>query len=66
MILDLLVLGLGIRAFIGAVQLGRQQADPGHRTGYPASAAATAQRRYTVTTGLIFTDVQRMTARKPR
>jgi voltage-gated potassium channel len=26
MILDLLVLGLGIRAFVGAVQLGRQQA----------------------------------------
>jgi len=26
MILDLLVLGLGIRVFVGAVQLGRQQA----------------------------------------
>ena len=28
MVLDLLVLGLGIRAFVGAVQLGRQQAPP--------------------------------------
>jgi voltage-gated potassium channel len=29
MLLDLLVLGLGIRVFTGAVQLGRQQANPG-------------------------------------
>jgi hypothetical protein len=28
MILDLLILGLGIRVFIGAVQLGRQRAQP--------------------------------------
>ena len=28
MVLDLLVLGLGIRAFVGAVQLGKQQAPP--------------------------------------
>jgi voltage-gated potassium channel len=35
MILDLLVLGLGIRAFVGAVQLGRQQADPATGPGTP-------------------------------
>jgi hypothetical protein len=28
MILDLLLLGLGIRVFIGAVQRGRQRANP--------------------------------------
>jgi voltage-gated potassium channel len=33
MILDLLVLGLGIRAFVGAVQLGRQQAPAGTGPG---------------------------------
>jgi hypothetical protein len=35
MILDLLVLGLGIRAFVGAVQLGRQQTPPANGPGIP-------------------------------
>ena len=35
MILDLLVLGLGIRAFVGAVQHGRQQASPAAGPGIP-------------------------------
>jgi Ion channel len=35
MILDLLVLGLGIRAFVGAVQLGRQQTSPANGPGIP-------------------------------
>ena len=35
MILDLLVLGLGIRVFVGAVQLGRQQTDPAAGPGQP-------------------------------
>ena len=36
MILDLLVLGLGIRAFVGAVQLGRQQAPGATGPGIPS------------------------------
>ena len=36
MILDLLVLGLGIRAFVGAVQLGRQQAPATTGPGIPS------------------------------
>ena len=36
MILDLLVLGLGIRAFVGAVQLGRQQAPAATGQGIPS------------------------------
>ena len=35
MVLDLLVLGLGIRAFVGAVQLGRQQAPAATGPGIP-------------------------------
>jgi hypothetical protein len=35
MVLDLLVLGLGIRAFVGAVQLGRQQRSPATGPGIP-------------------------------
>ena len=35
MILDLLVLGLGIRVFVGAVQLGRQQAPAATGPGVP-------------------------------
>lgn len=37
MILDLLVLGLGIRAFVGAVQLGRQQTPPANQPGIPSA-----------------------------
>ena len=37
MILDLLVLGLGIRAFVGAVQLGRQQTSPANGPGIPSA-----------------------------
>ena len=36
MILDLLVLGLGIRVFVGAVQLGRQQAPAATGQGIPS------------------------------
>lgn len=36
MILDLLVLGLGIRVFVGAVQLGRQQAPAATGPGTPS------------------------------
>jgi voltage-gated potassium channel len=36
MILDLLVLGLGIRAFVGAVQLGRRQAPAATGPGSPS------------------------------
>jgi voltage-gated potassium channel len=36
MILDLLVLGLGIRAFVGAVQLGRRQAPAATGPGIPS------------------------------
>ena len=35
MVLDLLVLGLGIRAFVGAVQLGRQRRSPATGPGIP-------------------------------
>lgn len=35
MLLDLLVLGLGIRVFVGAVQLARQQAHPAADPGIP-------------------------------
>jgi voltage-gated potassium channel len=35
MLLDLLVLGLGIRVFVGAVQLARQQAHPATDAGIP-------------------------------
>jgi hypothetical protein len=35
MLLDLLALGLGIRVFVGAVQLGRQQARPATNPGIP-------------------------------
>jgi voltage-gated potassium channel len=35
MLLDLLVLGLGIRVFVGAVQLARQQAHPATDPGIP-------------------------------
>lgn len=37
MILDLLVLGLGIRALVGAVQLGRQQTPPANQPGIPSA-----------------------------
>jgi hypothetical protein len=36
MVLDLLVLGLGIRVFVGGVQLGRQQTPPATGPGIPA------------------------------
>jgi hypothetical protein len=36
MMLDLLVLGLGIRAFVGAVQLGRRQAPAATGPGIPS------------------------------
>jgi voltage-gated potassium channel len=32
MILDLIVLGLGVRAFVGAVEVGRQQTNDGPQT----------------------------------
>jgi voltage-gated potassium channel len=35
MILELLVLGLGIRVFVGAVQLGKQQTSPPAEPGIP-------------------------------
>jgi voltage-gated potassium channel len=37
MLLDLLALGLGIRVFIGAVQIARQQARPATDSGIPAA-----------------------------
>jgi hypothetical protein len=36
MLLDLLALGLGIRVFVGAVQIARQQARPAAGPGLPA------------------------------
>lgn len=35
MLLDLLALGLGVRAFVGAAQLGRQQSNPAAGPGVP-------------------------------
>jgi len=40
MLLDLLALGLVVRAFVGAVQFARQQATPPARQGRPADHAA--------------------------
>ena len=48
-ILDPLVLGLGIRVFVGAVQLGRQQTPPATGSGSAGRAATTAQRCCVVT-----------------
>ena len=44
MMLDLLVLGLGVRVFVGAVQFARRQAGPGS----PARTDTAAKRRHTV------------------
>jgi voltage-gated potassium channel len=44
MLLDLLVLGLGIRVFAGAIQREAAGA-PGRRSGYPARTVTTPQRR---------------------
>jgi hypothetical protein len=45
MLLDLLVLGLGIRVFVGAVQRARQQANPATDPDIPPEKQTTPQRR---------------------
>jgi len=42
MVLDLIVLGLGVRVFVGAARLGRQRRDA---SGRPAGAPAGPRRR---------------------
>ena len=52
MLLDLLALGLGIRVFVGAVQVARQQARPATGPGLPSPRpATTGKRRVMMITG---------------